>query len=267
MDVLSVLKGDNQRYFLAHLLPGTVALWPFAILLKSGLNIPINYNSEFQVLILLAFYLFFSFGLGVLLEDIGSLIELRLEDIYFDLKSRERDKLKKWNKGLNIFSLLISIPRHTLAFILIFVSKIKISKIDFNFNVREWLLGCHLDNKKFNSREEARDEFYKTWHCYLELSFKEGKEPAALRYYRAVLLRFKFEINMSVAFLLMLFGHMVFEVRELGLRKFLTVFTVGDTWLYLGGIAVTVSILIVEAFKMIELLDKIRSQLVSISKK
>lgn len=256
MELLSVFRSDNQRMYLTQLLPGMIALWPFAFLVIDGQHIPIE-GSDAYILMLLAIYVFVSLGVGILIEDIGSLIELRLEDIYFDLKSKERKSLSTWNKGLHPLSLMVSILRHSIGFVLIFFSKDKI---------REWLLGCHLNSHKFNTSEAARKHFYSNWDKYLKLTFGK-EEPIALRYYRSVLIRFKFQINISAALLLMLFGHLILKIRQLGFWEFKSVFKVYDTWLYLLGVCIVVSILIVEAFKMIELLDEIRHRLIKIFKK
>ncbi|HCW07593.1 MAG TPA: hypothetical protein DGG95_09555 [Cytophagales bacterium] len=255
MELLSVFKSENHRQYLTQLFPGCLALWPFALLIVGGINENINLklvdSAIWTNIIIISVYVFFSMALGVLIEDIGSLFEMRLEEVYFSLKCQPRQETKL-RDPLSIWSLLGSSIKHAIAWCVIFVPKF-----------REWLLGCHLHERDVTlSSSDVEKNFYHIWDRYLLLS-ADGKEPVIIRYYRAVLVRFKFELNVSASLMLMLFGHIVLVLRDYGFNGLISTFKNVNTWIYLGGVYIIISILLIEAFKGIELLHGLRLKLTS----
>lgn len=260
MDLLSVFRADNQRQYLTQLLPGMTALWPFLLLVLDGLGIVPDPKLEWNWLILVAIYLIASWGLGVLIEDMGTLLELRLEGVYFQLRAHQKGPYKSGHLDRNPLSpwtIFVSLIRHFTAPLFIIFFK----------GTWRWYLGCHLNEVIRPTKEIAKEEFYENWARYLEISFDSNREPIALRYYRAVLIRFKFGINMTLAIVVMLLGHLTLQFSRNELDIFLSLFTNRMTWLYLGICYATTSLLLVEAFKVIELLDEVRGRLVTIAKK
>lgn len=252
MELLSVFKADNQRLFVTQIFPGALAFWPFAVMILDGLGIPIVISFELESIIVIFVYLLVSAGVGLLVEDVGSLFETKLEAIYFKIKTLERSNADDHQDPLFSFEMFYGLVRHLVLFPLILIP---------NYSVREWLLGNHIKQRKTGMNpHQVEKVFYKRWTSYLLIDIPKDKEPVVLRYYRDVLVRLKFELNTSAALMAMLVGHLVLSIKLNGIRQLFDRLDLLTTLLYVLLIIFIISILLMEAFKGIELLDDLRKK-------
>jgi hypothetical protein len=252
MELLSVFKADNQRLFITQIFPGALAFWPFALMIANGIGVEtdIYMSVEWTSIIGIFVYLLVASAVGLLIEDIGGLFELKLEKIYFKIKTIDRSN--KYDNDDPLFSkqTLLSLLKHLFAFPTLLVP---------SYSIREWLFGNHIRERKMQfDSADIEKKFYSRWKKYLELCYTKDSEPVVIRYYRSVLVRFKFELNTSAALMAMLVGHLVLMIRMHGIESLLQIINWPDTILYAALITFTISILLTEAFKGIELLDDLR---------
>jgi hypothetical protein len=256
MELLSVFKADNQRLFVTQIFPGALAFWPFAAMILDGLGVYVNISFEWESAIIIFVYLLVSAGVGLLVEDVGSLFELKLEGIYHRIKTLKRGNEKDNQDPILSWEMILSLFRHLFAFPLIL--------IPFN-STREWLLGNHIKQRRTNkSQKDIEKRFYGRWSRYLSINIPKDNEPVILRYYRSVLVRFKFELNTSAALMAMLIGHFIMVIRSLGFSGIWDRVNIYDTILYVSLVIFVISILLMEAFKGIELLDDLRKKAIKI---
>lgn len=238
--------------FVTQVFPGALAFWPFALIIIEASGVTFNPSLEWESVIFIFIYLLISAGVGVLIEDIGSLFELRLEKIYFHLQTQP--KIARTSDPLVSSHILIAVVKHLTTWAVIFLPPL-----------RNWALGDHIKHR--DAARSAKDfdaDFYSTWDKYLLLPWKKDFEPVVLRYYRSVLVRFKFELNTSAALMAMLVGHAIYVVYHGGFYTLAVGFGNGPTYLYLFLMFFINSILLMEAFKGIELLDELRRKMTQI---
>ncbi|MBT1712436.1 hypothetical protein KK062_29615 [Fulvivirgaceae bacterium PWU5] len=245
MDLLSAFKSENQRELLIIVLPGSIAIWPYTYLIIRKLNFePESLLSEWTLIPLILIFLFISWGAGFFLADIAANIEIRLEKIYFTIKTTSKQP-----KTYFPFSFLDNstvLLRLTFGWLLIL------------FNRWEMLLGGLIPVRVMDKTSiSLRDEFYCRWNQYLSNCIFDN-EPILIRYYRAVLNRFKFELTIIAAVAVMVIGHFLlfligpsYAIDWTATGTYFVLLTSGTTFLF------------IEAFKSIELLDHLRAQMIS----
>ena len=257
MELLSVFKADNQRLFVTQIFPGALAFWPFAAMLSDGLSLDVSLSFEWESAIVIFVYILISSAVGLLVEDVGSLFEIKLEGVYYKIKTMERSNNDDSQDPILSWQMFLSFFRHLFTFPLIL--------IPLN-GVREWLLGNHIKQRYVLKKpSDVEKTFYKRWALYLSINIPKESEPVILRYYRSVLVRFKFELNTSAALMAMLIGHLIMVIRMFGFQEFWYRINLFDTILYIILIFFVLSILLMEAFKGIELLDELRKKATKIS--
>ena len=101
------------------------------------------------------------------------------------------------------------------------------------------------------------DKLRKIWDKYLTICDKKDEEPVLLRYYRHVLMRFKFELNISLSLIIMLLGQFLLRFCN-GLP-----FDMKSTIVYTIGILIIIIYLKFEAFLGAVLLHDLRIKLLS----
>jgi hypothetical protein len=246
MDLLSVFKTENQRELLINVLPGSIASWPYTYLIVHGLRYDVAaVLSEWTIIPIVLAFLFVSWGIGFFLTDIASNIEVRLERIYFSIKTN--NKAVKIAKPFSIWDNLSVLLRLSFGWLLTML------------NCWEWLLGKFVKDRLTNkTADQFHEEFYNRWNQYLSLSIGDS-EPVVIRYYRGVLNRFRFELTLIAAITIMLVGHLLL---------FLLGSTVSIDWkltsVYLGILIPGSTFLFIEAFKGVELLDELRKQIIDV---
>jgi hypothetical protein len=245
MDLLSVFKTENQRELLINVLPGSIASWPYTYLIVHGLDYDVaKVLSEWTIIPITLAFLFVSWGIGFFLTDIASNIELRLERIYFFLKSKTKEV-----KTVEPFS-----PQDNVSVFL----RLAFGWLLIILNCWELLLGKFVPERiEGKNADELHEEFYNRWEKYLSICISE-KEPIISKYYRGVLNRFKFELTLISAVTVMLFGHLLLFV--LGPSSSVDWKLTG---VYLGVLVPGLTFLFIEAFKGVELLDNLRRQLIA----
>ncbi len=251
MELLSVFKADNQRLFITQIFPGALAFWPFALMIANGIGVEtdIFMSIEWTSIIGIFIYLLIASAVGLLIEDIGGLFELKLEKIYFRIKTLDQSNKNDNDEPLFSKQTLLSLLKHLFAFPTMLIP---------SYSLRECLFGNHIRERKIQLDSAAvENKFYSRWKKYLELCYTKDSEPVVMRYYRSVLVRFKFELNASAALMAMLIGHLLLMIRMHG-ANLLHIINWPDTFLYIALIIFTISILLTEAFKGIELLDDLR---------
>jgi len=101
------------------------------------------------------------------------------------------------------------------------------------------------------------DRLREIWNKYLTICDKKDEEPVLLRYYRYVLMRFKFELNISLSLIIMLFGQFLLRFcNDLP-------FDAKSTFIYSLGIIIIIIYLKIEAFFGAVLLHDLRIKLLS----
>jgi hypothetical protein len=257
MDLLSVFKADNQRMFGTQILPGALAFWPFAFMILDAHKIDIDLSREWESIMLILIYLFLSAGVGILIEDIGSLFEVQLESIYFKIKTMQHKPPKHAPDPFMSVEAILNLIRHLLALPIIIIP---------HYRVRDWLLGNYIEERQTDKKaSEIHTAFYKTWDAYLTgRNTQNVTDSMILKYYKDVLVRFKFELNTSAALIAMLLGHFILTTRSFGIKNIWHSINPQDSALYILLIVSIISVLIMEAFKGIELLDSLRRKLTQI---
>lgn len=251
MELLSVFKADNQRLFITQIFPGALAFWPFALMIANGIGVEtyIYISVEWTSVIGIFVYLLIASAVGLLIEDIGGLFELKLEKIYFKIKTIDRSNKNDSDDPLFSKQTLLSLFKHLFALPTLLIP---------SYSIREWLFGNHIRGRKMQFDSTASEKkFYSRWKKYLALCYTKDSEPVVMRYYRNVLVKFKFVLNTSAALMAMLIGHVFLMIRMHG-ANLLHIINWPDTFLYIALITFTISILLTEAFKGIELLDDLR---------
>lgn len=250
MDLLSVFKTENQRELLINVLPGSIASWPYLYLIVHGLNYDVSsVLSEWTIIPIILAFLFTSWGIGFFLTDIASNIELRLEKIYCKLKTTP--KVISSTKPFSFFDNLTVFLRLTFGVFLIL------------FNRWEWLLGKFVDERiSDKSDDKLHSEFYESWSQYLSIC-PPNPEPVIFKYYRGVLNRFRFELTLISAVVIMLIGHFLIYM----LNNSPNPIDWQQTGVYIGILIPALTFLFIEAFKGVELLDQLRQDIVKICAK
>jgi hypothetical protein len=131
-------------------LPGRLAFWPFLLIILDQFEITYQIFKENSLLIIFIIFII-SLGIGFIIEDIASRLELNL------LERR------------------------------------------------------YIQNPK---NKISKDFFYIVWDNYLTIEVEKDKEPILLRYYRSVLLRFKFELHICISLIIMLIGQLILRLID-----------------------------------------------------
>lgn len=99
------------------------------------------------------------------------------------------------------------------------------------------------------------EHFEKMWNNYLLLKIKKNNEVTLNRYYRAMLLRLRFELHTLIAVCIMLFGHLMLTLLYPGNID------CGRTLLYIVCFLVLCGYLFYEAYNGVSQLHKLREKM------
>jgi hypothetical protein len=97
--------------------------------------------------------------------------------------------------------------------------------------------------------------FQSVWKTYLTIVIDKDAEPILIRYYRSILLRFKFELHTAISLVIMLLGQLILALNE---SKVDLVFS----YFYTLGIMFLILYLHFEAKKGAELLHNKRIEII-----
>lgn len=94
MDILSTLKTEYSRTLILIIIPGSIALEPFGVMLYKYFDLHINDLNDFFIYLSLS-YLFASIFLGFLIQDLGARLEILLDKLFCHLSKRNYTKYDK----------------------------------------------------------------------------------------------------------------------------------------------------------------------------
>jgi hypothetical protein len=81
MDILSTLKTEYSRTIILVIIPGSIAIFPYAQILCAHWNIQLNDSNNYWLYGAFT-YLFASIFMGFLLQDLGARLEMALDWLY-----------------------------------------------------------------------------------------------------------------------------------------------------------------------------------------
>lgn len=94
MDILSTLKTEYSRTLILVIIPGSIALEPYGVMLYKYFDIHTNGLNDFFIYLALS-YLFASIFLGFVIQDLGARLEVILDKLFCWFSNRNHIKFNK----------------------------------------------------------------------------------------------------------------------------------------------------------------------------